>query len=232
MKKTSLVVLNLPIACLVQAGIAKAQNDAPTSLDAPTARASPDERRLRLGVEQAVATNEHYSDPDGNENMTSGWGFGATEIAADYRVIAGLEAGLAIGVNGTRSSSESLGGGEFDSSSTWFSLYPRVGYAFPLGERFSLVPRAGVRYLHGIMSGSFIQPDGRVTEQTATANHLALVSGVILEYRPAPWFFVGPAADFGYQVHTHYERVGSTWFSDQPSQIWRLDWKIAAGARI
>ena len=232
MKKTSLVVLNLPLACLVEVGIAKAQNDAPTSPDAPTARASPGEKRLRLGIEQAIAMNEHYSDRDGNENMTSGWGFGATEFAADYRVIAGLEAGLAIGVNGVRSSSQSLGSGESDSSSTWFSLYPRVGYAFPLGERFSLVPRAGVRYQHGIMSGSFIQADGRVTEQTSTANQLALMSGVLLEYRPAPWFFVAPAVDFGYRAHTYYEGANSTWFSEQPSQIWRLDWKIAAGARI
>jgi hypothetical protein len=231
MKKTSLV-LNLPLACLVEVGIAKAQNDAPTSPDAPTARASPDERRLRLGVEQAVAMNQHHSALDGFESTDFGWGFGATEFAADYRVIAGLETGLAIGVNGTRSSYQALGYGESDSGSTYFSLYPRVGYAVPLGERFSLVPRAGVRYQHGTSSNSSIQLDGTVADQTHTTHHLALMAGLLLEYRPAPWFFVAPAADFGYGGHTYIEGSGSTWFSEQPSRGWRLDWKIAAGARI
>src|SRR5687768_734872 len=125
MKKTPLIVLNLTLACLVEIGIAKAQNDVPDSPDRPIARASPDERRLRLGVEQAVAMNQHYSSVDAFESNDFGWGFGATEFAADYRVIAGLETGLAIGVNGTRSSTEALGDGESDSSSTWVSLYPR-----------------------------------------------------------------------------------------------------------
>jgi hypothetical protein len=231
MKKTSLIVPNLTIACLVEVGIAEAQNDVPTSPDGPTARASPDERRLRLGIEQSVAANQHYGGNSYDSN-SFGWGFGETDFAADYRVIAGLEAGLAIGVSGTRWSAQALGGGESDSSSTWFSLYPRVGYAVPLGERFSLVPRAGLRYQHGISSNSSVQLDGTVADQTHTTRYLSLAAGLLLEYRPAPWFFVAPAADFGYGVHTYYEGVGGTWFSEQPNQHWRIDWKIAAGARI
>jgi len=232
MKKTPLMVLNLTLASFVEIGIAKAQKDVPDSPDRPVARASPDERRLRLGVEQAVAMNQHYFGTGSYESNDFGWGFGATEIAADYRVIAGLETGLAIGMNGTRSSSEAFGNGESDSSSTWFSLYPRVGYAVPLGAKFSLVPRAGLRYQHGSSSTSSMQLDGRMTDHTTTTRYLALMSGLLLEYRPAPWLFVAPAADLGYGVHTYYEGVGGTWFSEQPSQHWRLDWKIAAGVRI
>jgi hypothetical protein len=232
MKKTSLIVPNLTIACLVEVGIAEAQNDVPTSPDGPTARASPDERRLRLGIEQAVAANQHYSETDLYDSNSFGWGFGATDFAADYRVIAGLEAGLAIGVSGTRSSDEVFGSGESSSSSTWVSLYPRVGYAVPLGERFSLVPRAGLRYQQGSSSNSSIQLDGSVRDFTSTTRYVSLMAGLLFEYRPAPWFFIAPAADFGYGVHTYYEGVGGTWFSEQLNQHWRIDWKIAAGARI
>jgi hypothetical protein len=53
----------------------------------------------------------------------------------------------------------------------------------------------------------------------------------MLEYRPVPWLFVAPLADLNYRVHSNFDG-DSTWFSDQPLQVWWLDLKLAAGVRI
>ena len=231
MKKTRLLVLNLTLATLLEIEIAEAQGAAPDSPDEPPARASPDERRLRLGVEQPVARFQRSNYEYGSQYYLS-WGFGPTELAVDYRVVAGLETGLAVGVNGARESSEFFGGGESESSSLWLTLNPRVGYAIELAPTLSVVPRVGLEYVRGSTNNSFVQFDGSVMDQTHTNHFLSFASGVLLEHRPVPWLFVGPQVDFGYQMHTSFEGAESSWFSEQPAQVWRLDLKIAAGVRI
>jgi hypothetical protein len=233
MNKTRIVVLNLAIAGLLEIEVAEAQERTPGLVDEPAARASPDgKRRLRLGVEQDFARYQHAVYDDVLESSGLSWGFGGTALGADYRIIAGFEAGLAAGVSGTRSTFESPQGGQADSSSTWLSLNPRVGYALPLAPTLELVPRVGLEYSYGVSKDTSFQLDGSNTEQAHATQYLAVMSGVLLEYQPAQWFFVAPQIGFGYQVHTSIEGVGSTWFSAQPYETWGLDLKLGAGARI
>ena len=233
MNKTSLIVFNLTFAGLFKIEIARAQERTPGLADETPARASPDQhRRLRLGVEHNFARYQHAVYEDTLESSGFSWGFGGTGLGADYRIIKGLEAGLAVGVSGTRATFESPEGGQADSSSTWLSLNPRVGYAVALVPTLELVPRVGLEYSYGVSKDTSVRLDGSNVEQGHTTQYLSVMSGVLLAYQPVQWVFVAPQVGFGYQVHTNMEGVGTTWFSAQPYETWWLDLKLAAGVRI
>jgi hypothetical protein len=61
--KTSLIVLNLTIAGLLQTEVAAAEETVASSNDEPRSRASPDEPRFRLGIEQTIATFQRMTVP-------------------------------------------------------------------------------------------------------------------------------------------------------------------------
>ncbi len=235
MNKTSLRVMNLTIAGLLAIDAAEAQERAPGSTD-PSARASPDDPRLRLSVEQTVASLQHASQPETNgDEVKVGWGAGGFELGADYRAIDRFEFGLAVAPTGSHMSGEAdftpEGTSKYASTTTSWALNPRVGYQIPLASSLALVPRVGVEYVNANTHSSNQQAGFPHWEGDFKTEFLSLKSGLLLEYRPVPWLFFAPVADFAYQMHTNYDG-DTSWFSEQPYQLWRLDMRIAAGARI
>jgi hypothetical protein len=222
--KTARMVLNLTVAGFLSVELAAAEEPAQDA-----ARPA----RFRFGVEQTIASFTHTSYKDSPATLdTLSWGFGATDLTADYAVVDHLELGLAAGVSGTRDSAagpDGYGGSiEQRVIKNTIHLKPRVTLNIPVTRDLSVAPRLGIDYTRLTLDS---ERTGSSSWTEAEAAWFA-TPGVMLACTPAPWLYLGTGPELAYKVCTNSDSQEEGCFSDQGVGLWSINWLLGAGAKI
>lgn len=128
-----------------------------------------------------------------SHSSVSGQSGSTTELilrpAVDYFVGQNLSIGGFLGLDYTTTSG---------SSTTSFSIGPRIGYNLPLGDRWSIWPKAGLSFASTAVKIDSTTVNGVVMPSSSTSNTaIALNLFVPVMFHPAEHFFLGfgPALD-------------------------------------